>query len=447
MVNEIEAVVTFQARGFNTSESRPHFLKPHSYGDDLIQWIIDELKAKGVKILGRPKHRNSGWSIIYVVDKTPYQFTVAYPKAITGKDGPWYGTIERHVGLLKMLFGTAKTPSATLAVEPIDKILSRSSRISGLKWTAQFNLPPPINQPSTFIPESLKTHVSDSADIRICRHCNQEQLADSIFCDQCGEPLNKSSALPSSSDNSVDQKAPQTQEPSSGFTLHTRSGMGHSPSFYIIAIFLGMICAMGIVVISGENKSYLVPMTLTVGAYCLAWVVPLLITQNPNRKRSFQNTVLPLILGVLIIGLLIHIFPLGVAVLFVVPILIGWFLYISPWFFRHSQERGRYSDFEFKGYRGFGLPVRIDLYPHFMVLSTALGAENVPYKNITEVKRTPVDGATLVFHWLSGFHTSTIGTVKVLTQDDKIDIHYNFENEGLFGRLSQFINIDRADIP
>jgi hypothetical protein len=56
----VRTLVTFRSDKFNTSESKPYFINPECFGDDVARWMIDELKNCGVKANPKPGRKTSG---------------------------------------------------------------------------------------------------------------------------------------------------------------------------------------------------------------------------------------------------------------------------------------------------------------------------------------------------------------------------------------------------
>jgi len=82
--------VTFQSDGFNTSESRPYFINPECYGDDLAKWMMERLRATGYKTADEPGQEDFGWYFDFEVPAGPHCCVIGYQP--DDPEGQWIVT-------------------------------------------------------------------------------------------------------------------------------------------------------------------------------------------------------------------------------------------------------------------------------------------------------------------------------------------------------------------
>jgi hypothetical protein len=122
-------VVTFHSAKFNTSETKPHYINPHSYGDDAAEWLITELAARGIVVVGEVGQEDFGWWLRFRCGSHVYDFVLGY-----NPDGYWMGWLERKRGIAGSLFGMRKKGIGTDAAYLIHSVLSSSDFISEVRW-------------------------------------------------------------------------------------------------------------------------------------------------------------------------------------------------------------------------------------------------------------------------------------------------------------------------
>jgi len=127
-------VATFETSAFNSTERREYFLHEGAYGDDLAEWLIDELGARGVSTHAEPRQEESGWCFGFQKDDTEYNCLVTRRPA-AGK-GPhlWIVLIERKAGKIGSLLRADKRGIEPEAVAAIHSVLSSALLIHNLRW-------------------------------------------------------------------------------------------------------------------------------------------------------------------------------------------------------------------------------------------------------------------------------------------------------------------------
>src|SRR4051794_24564012 len=86
----LRTVVTFRSDTFNTAVVRPYFASVNSFGDDVAQHLIFELRQQGVTT-GEPEQEDFGWYFRFEVGGNPHLFIIGYRPV----ERDWLGNIER----------------------------------------------------------------------------------------------------------------------------------------------------------------------------------------------------------------------------------------------------------------------------------------------------------------------------------------------------------------
>ena len=129
---EIRTLVTFRTTKFNTSENKPYYINPGCFGDDVAEWIAEQLKASGARVDSNPRQEDFGWYLGFQYGLYSYDFVIGH-----NPDGYWIGWLERKRGLLGSAFGMRKKGIQLDAANAIHSILVSSSDISHIRWHNQ----------------------------------------------------------------------------------------------------------------------------------------------------------------------------------------------------------------------------------------------------------------------------------------------------------------------
>lgn len=132
-------LVTFRSSSFNTSQAKPYFIHPSCFGDDLANWLIDQLTFRDVRTYGKPSQRDYGWHFLFSPNLTPHRLALTFIPAVETGGGEWLGCVERCVFSGLFLRKRSRTPDSS-AVEIIHRILSASSLIQDIHWHAEKEL-------------------------------------------------------------------------------------------------------------------------------------------------------------------------------------------------------------------------------------------------------------------------------------------------------------------
>ena len=128
-------VVTFQSSIFNSSESRSYFINAENYGDDLAQWISDQLEKRGVEIFKGeefPGQEDFGWFFCCEIDHEAFCVVVSH--LYDGNSLEWVISVERNYGFIKSLIrGRHRDINRKLLIALHD-VLSSSDDIHHIRW-------------------------------------------------------------------------------------------------------------------------------------------------------------------------------------------------------------------------------------------------------------------------------------------------------------------------
>ena len=127
-------MATFECAAFNTTERRDYFLHESAYGDDLAEWLMDELRARNIEIDAEPGQDEFGWHFGFRKDEVDYRFTVSRRPAGAERPGVWIGLLERKAGRFGKLLRGAGRGIESEAVLAIHSVLNSSLLIRNLKW-------------------------------------------------------------------------------------------------------------------------------------------------------------------------------------------------------------------------------------------------------------------------------------------------------------------------
>ena len=56
-----KTLATFKSNLFNSTETKDYFINPNCFGDDVAKWLLQELRAKGIKTDKEPGQEDFGW--------------------------------------------------------------------------------------------------------------------------------------------------------------------------------------------------------------------------------------------------------------------------------------------------------------------------------------------------------------------------------------------------
>ncbi|ABF42978.1 hypothetical protein Acid345_3978 [Candidatus Koribacter versatilis Ellin345] len=128
----VRTVITFASSRFNTTDPKPYFINECCFGDDIANWLIGELRNRGVQVDETPGQEDFGWYINFKVADTGHSFVIG-----NRPDEPmptWIGWVERTPGPLATLFGGRHRGITAEAVTLIHRILASDPSVCDLRW-------------------------------------------------------------------------------------------------------------------------------------------------------------------------------------------------------------------------------------------------------------------------------------------------------------------------
>lgn len=126
--------VTFKSEAFNTTEVKDYFINPCCFGDDLAEWLMEELESRDVEVVGEPGQEDFGWYFTFSCDGADYDFVMGWREGDEDWKGDWFGCIERRVGILSTLLGGRKRNIDSSASRAIHAVLVDSEKVEDVRW-------------------------------------------------------------------------------------------------------------------------------------------------------------------------------------------------------------------------------------------------------------------------------------------------------------------------
>ena len=126
---EVRTLVTFRSSRFNTTETKPHYINPCCFGDDVAEWVVTQLKERAVSVDESIGQEDFGWYLGFQGGLHKYQFVLGY-----NPDGYWMGWLERQRGFIGSLVGARNKGIEPEAATVLQEILNSSVDISEVHW-------------------------------------------------------------------------------------------------------------------------------------------------------------------------------------------------------------------------------------------------------------------------------------------------------------------------
>jgi hypothetical protein len=123
----MNSVATFVTERFNTTVTKPTFINPGCFGDDLALWLGEELRTEGCWVGANPVPEDFGWAVSFDVKKRRFWAVIGY---VPGNG--WYIVLERR-GPMAMFFGRFRAIPG-YAVDAVNRVLVRGADIRDLQW-------------------------------------------------------------------------------------------------------------------------------------------------------------------------------------------------------------------------------------------------------------------------------------------------------------------------
>lgn len=136
---EIKTIITFRSESFNTSDSRPYFINPCCFGDDLCHFLIAKLKDAGLECDEKPGQEDFGWYFNFKFNSHAYCLIAAFrpDDEETGSSpdsGLWNLYLERAAGFMAPIFGARNKGLDEAIAQKLHSILSTTNEFSELRW-------------------------------------------------------------------------------------------------------------------------------------------------------------------------------------------------------------------------------------------------------------------------------------------------------------------------
>jgi len=129
---EVRTLVTFRSNKFNTSISKPNYINPECFGDDLAEWLVRELISARIAADSKLGQEDFGWYLGFTCGPNKYDFIVGF-----NPDGYWMGWLERQRGPIASLFGLRKRGIQPNAAHAIHSVLTSAEGVSEVRWHFQ----------------------------------------------------------------------------------------------------------------------------------------------------------------------------------------------------------------------------------------------------------------------------------------------------------------------
>lgn len=154
MESEIRTVVTFESTAFNMTRARDHFINPCCFGDDVAEWLIQELRKQGMVTDEKPGQEDFGWYLNFETAGVAHTFVVGHrPNGETGA-GTWIGWLERKRSLIGSILGGRRRGIQASAAQAIHQILTGSLVVRDVRWHFQRDFDSGI-EPGASSPQTL----------------------------------------------------------------------------------------------------------------------------------------------------------------------------------------------------------------------------------------------------------------------------------------------------
>ena len=130
----MKSAVQFRSTAFNCTEAKDYFINDCCFGDDVLRWLIEQLRAQGLKVAGEPKQEDIGWYFCFYVGDSEHCFVISFQQNDPATSDQWLGWLERETGFLGSLFGGRKRGVLPEATQAIDAALKSSPEIQRVIW-------------------------------------------------------------------------------------------------------------------------------------------------------------------------------------------------------------------------------------------------------------------------------------------------------------------------
>jgi hypothetical protein len=130
----VRRIVTFRSAAFNTRETKPYFINPGCFGDDVARWLIAELCKRSVDADKEPGQEDFGWYLDFRFASVRYLFVVGLRPDDELEGRSWILWIERNRGLFGSAFGGRGRGIDPAVPQLLHQILTASPQIEDVRW-------------------------------------------------------------------------------------------------------------------------------------------------------------------------------------------------------------------------------------------------------------------------------------------------------------------------
>jgi hypothetical protein len=130
--------VSFQSTAFNTTIPKKHFISLRSYGDDLANWLMNELAQRDAAFDPTIGHEDFGWYVRFRFGGATYQLSFAY------RNPDWLGKLERRRTILEWIFRAPGKGVEDEVLALIHHVLASSGIISDIWWHYREDFDAPV---------------------------------------------------------------------------------------------------------------------------------------------------------------------------------------------------------------------------------------------------------------------------------------------------------------
>jgi hypothetical protein len=130
----VKTDVAFRSTAFNCTQRRDYFINEACFGDDACKCLIAQLRGRGIPTSDEPGQEDFGWYFTFTIDAAEHCFVLGFQPNDPLRGDRWLGSIERHVGFWRSIFGGRRRDISPKAVQAIDAALRSSPEILDVVW-------------------------------------------------------------------------------------------------------------------------------------------------------------------------------------------------------------------------------------------------------------------------------------------------------------------------
>jgi hypothetical protein len=131
---KLRTCAIFASEAFNTTTTKPEFIHPENYGDDLARWFMDELRSRQIAVdEGDPSQEDHGWYVTFTLNARCYDIVFICAPANDGA-ARWLACIENSVGVFGTMLGLRHRAVPRAVVELVKDILVHAEECRDTRW-------------------------------------------------------------------------------------------------------------------------------------------------------------------------------------------------------------------------------------------------------------------------------------------------------------------------